>query len=93
MNDVRKLCHTITRQCQAQNKLVNTLDREVKLINQEIAEIESKIKKNEQELIDLKEEYARMIYNASKMNRGLSIVAFVFSSSNLNVLLSINTLW
>ncbi len=78
--------NAITRQFQAQNKLVNTLDREVKLINQEIAETESKIKKNEQELIDLKEEYARMIYNASKMNRGLSIVAFVFSSSNFNQL-------
>ncbi|MDN3202830.1 murein hydrolase activator EnvC family protein [Algoriphagus sediminis] len=78
--------NAITRQFQAQNKLVNTLDREVKLIDQEIEETESKIKQNEQELKELKEEYARMIYNASKMNRGLSIVAFVFSSSNFNQL-------
>lgn len=78
--------NALTRQYQTQNRLVNTLDREVKLIDQEIDETESKIKAYQQELKELKEEYARMIYNASKMNRGLSIVAFVFSSSNFNQL-------
>ncbi|MHA7130753.1 murein hydrolase activator EnvC family protein [Algoriphagus namhaensis] len=78
--------NALTRQYQTQNRLVNTLDREVKLINQEIAETEDKIEKYTEELRELKEEYARMIYNASKMNRGLSIVAFVFSSSDFNQL-------
>lgn len=78
--------NAITRQFQTQTRLVNTLDREVKLINQEINETESKISSLETELKDLKAEYGRMIYNASKLNRGLSIVAFVFSSGNFNQL-------
>jgi septal ring factor EnvC (AmiA/AmiB activator) len=78
--------NAITRQFQTQTRLVNTLDREVKLINQEINETESKISSLEAELKDLKAEYGRMIYNASKVNRGLSIVAFVFSSGNFNQL-------
>lgn len=78
--------NAITRQFQAQNRLVNTLYREVNLINQEIEETEFNIKKYKNELLELKEEYARMIYNASKMNRSLSIVSFVFSSGNFNQL-------
>jgi septal ring factor EnvC (AmiA/AmiB activator) len=80
--------NAITRQFQTQTRLVNTLDREVKLINQEISETEGKITSLEEELKDLKAEYGRMIYNASKLNRGLSIVAFVFSSNNFNQLYS-----
>lgn len=78
--------NVITKKFQTQAKLVNTLDREVKLINQEITSTETKIQTLEQQLVDLKAEYGRMIYNASKLNRGLSIVAFVFSSSNFNQL-------
>jgi septal ring factor EnvC (AmiA/AmiB activator) len=78
--------NVVTTKFQNQTKLVNTLNREVKLINQEISSTESKIKSLERQLIDLKAEYGRMIYNSSKINRGLSIVAFVFSSSNFNQL-------
>jgi murein hydrolase activator len=78
--------NALTRQFQTQTKLVNTLDREVRLINQEISETEKKISGLEIQLKDLKAEYSRMIYNSSKLNRGLSIVAFVFSSGNFNQL-------
>lgn len=78
--------NAITRQFQTQNRLVNTIDREVKLINNEISETENKIASLEVQLKDLKAEYSRMIYNSSKLNRGLSIIAFVFSSSNFNQL-------
>jgi len=78
--------NAVTRRFQTQTRLVNTLDREIKLINQEIGETETKITSLETELIELKAEYGRMIYNASKLNRGLSIVAFVFSSANFNQL-------
>ncbi len=78
--------NAITKQFQTQTRLVNTLDREVKLLNQEINETESKIKSLESQLKELKAEYSRMIYNSSKLNRGLSIVAFVFSSSTFNQL-------
>lgn len=78
--------NALTRQFQTQNRLVNTLDREVRLINQEISETEKKISDLETQLADLKAEYARMIYSSSRINRGLSIVAFVFSSGNFNQL-------
>lgn len=78
--------NAITSQFKSQNRLVNTLDREVSLLSKEILEIENKIAGLEKQLIDLKAEYSRMIYNSSKLNRGLSIVAFVFSSSNFNQL-------
>lgn len=76
--------NALTRQFQTQNRLVNTLDREVRLINQEITDTEKKISDLESQLKDLKAEYARMVYKSSKLNRGLSIVAFVFSSSTFN---------
>lgn len=78
--------NAITRQFQTQTRLVNTLNREVNLINNEIKETESKISTLEVQLKELKAEYARMIYNASKLNRGLSIVSFVFSSGTFNQL-------
>lgn len=78
--------NALTRQFQTQNRLVNTLDREVKLINSEISDTERKIETLELQLKDLKAEYSRMIYNSSKLNRGLSIIAFVFSSANFNQL-------
>lgn len=78
--------NVLTRQFQTQNRLVNTLDREIRLINQEINETEKKISDLESQLTELKAEYSRMIYSSSKINRGLSIVAFVFSSENFNQL-------
>lgn len=78
--------NAITRQYETQNRLVNTLSREVKVLDQEISENEEKIESLTQELKELKEEYARMVYNASKMNRNLSIVSFVFSSGSFNQL-------
>lgn len=78
--------NALTRQFQTQNRLVNTLDREIRLINQEISDTEKKISDLESQLKELKAEYARMIYSSSKINRGLSIVAFVFSSGNFNQL-------
>ena len=78
--------NAITSQFQSQNRLVNTVYREVSLLSSEILEIENKIAGLEKQLIALKAEYARMIYTSSKLNRGLSIVAFVFSSANFNQL-------
>lgn len=78
--------NALTRQFQTQNRLVNTIDREVKLINNEISDTENRIASLEVQLKDLKAEYSRMIYNSAKLNRGLSIIAFVFSSANFNQL-------
>jgi septal ring factor EnvC (AmiA/AmiB activator) len=78
--------NAVTRQFQVQTRLVNTLNREVNLIDKEIEETETKISSLESQLKELKAEYGRMIYNASKLNRGLSIVSFVFSSGTFNQL-------
>jgi septal ring factor EnvC (AmiA/AmiB activator) len=78
--------NALTRQFQTQNRLVNTLDRELKLISTEISATEIQIAFLEDQLKNLKAEYSRMIYNSAKLNRGLSIIAFVFSSSSFNQL-------
>ena len=81
-----KELNAITNQFQSQNRLVNTIDREVTLLSSEIFETENQIAALEKQLSELKAEYGRMIYTSSKLNRGLSIVAFVFSSANFNQL-------
>jgi septal ring factor EnvC (AmiA/AmiB activator) len=78
--------NAVTRQYQTQSRLVSTLDREVKVLDSEIQKNEDDINRLENDLKELKAEYARMIYNSSKLNRNLSIVAFVFSSNNFNQL-------
>lgn len=78
--------NALTKQFQTQNRLVNTLDRELNLISGEITSTEKQITSLEKQLKNLKAEYSRMIYNSSKLNRGLSIIAFVFSSANFNQL-------
>ncbi|MFC4873383.1 murein hydrolase activator EnvC family protein [Negadavirga shengliensis] len=60
---------------------INTLNREVNLINREINETEERIKTLEEELDQLKEEYAQMIYTSYKLNQGVNVITFIFSSS------------
>jgi septal ring factor EnvC (AmiA/AmiB activator) len=60
---------------------INTLNREVNLINREISETEGRIKTLEEELDQLKEEYAQMIYTSYKLNQGVNVITFIFSSS------------
>ncbi len=71
----------VNKQLQTRVTYISTLSREVKLIDNEIKETENKIKGLEQDLITLKKEYADMIYTSSKLNQGLTMTAFVFSSS------------
>ena len=78
--------NAISAQYQSQNRLVTTLDREVNLLTNEIVDLERRINSLEKQLTELKAEYGRMIYNSSKLNRGLSIVSFVFSSTSFNQL-------
>jgi len=79
-----------------QTRLVNTL-RPVKWndINQEINETESEnqlIWKQSEKI--LKAEYGRMIYNASKLNRGLSIVPLYSSSGKLLIIVRlVSCIW
>ncbi|UJP63325.1 murein hydrolase activator EnvC family protein [Mongoliitalea daihaiensis] len=73
--------NAVTKQLQARVTYISTLSREVNLIDREIANTEFKIKSLENELSSLKEEYSKMIYTSAKLNQGLTITAFVFSST------------
>lgn len=71
----------VTNQLETQMAFIRTLNREVNLINKEISETEEKITKLENDLQNLKEEYGNMIYVSYKLNSGVTIMTFIFSSS------------
>ena len=71
----------VNSQLDARMAYINTLSREVLLINTEISQTEKKIGALENDLKTLKEEYAQMIYVSSKLNSGVTIMTFIFSSS------------
>jgi murein hydrolase activator len=73
--------NVVNKQLQTRISYINTLSREVRLLETEITSTEVKIKSLERDLKNLKEEYAAMIYTSSKLNRGMTMTAFIFSSS------------
>jgi murein hydrolase activator len=73
--------NVVNKQLQTRIAYINTLSREVRLLDSEITGTERKIKDLERDLKNLKEEYAAMIYTASKINKGMTVTAFVFSSA------------
>lgn len=73
--------NAVNSQLETRITYINTLNREVNLIDNEIGQTEKKIVSLEKDLIALKEEYATMIYISSKLNSGVTIMTFIFSSS------------
>lgn len=71
----------VTNKLETQMAFIRTLNREVSLINNEISETENKITRLEKDLQNLKEEYGNMIYVSYKLNSGVTIMTFIFSSS------------
>ena len=71
----------VTNQLETQMAFIRTLNREVNLIDKEISETEGKIVQLENDLKNLKEEYGNMIYVSYKLNSGVTIMTFIFSSS------------
>lgn len=71
----------VNSQLDARMAYINTLNREVLLVTNEISQTEKKISALENDLNNLKEEYAQMIYVSSKLNSGVTIMTFIFSSS------------
>jgi septal ring factor EnvC (AmiA/AmiB activator) len=65
-------------------ELINNTRKELQLIDDGIRETEQVIVALENDLDNLKKEYARMIYNASKSSSTLNKMMFVFSSGNFN---------
>lgn len=71
----------VNQKLDARIKYIGTLNREVLLINREISTTEKSIKALETDLENLKQEYATMIYTSYKLNRGVNVLVFIFSSS------------
>ncbi|RZS96150.1 murein hydrolase activator EnvC family protein [Cecembia calidifontis] len=72
--------NALNQQLQNRINYINTLNGEMRLLETEIRETESRIKNLEKELKTLKEEYSGMVYTSSKLNQGMTMTAFVFSS-------------
>ncbi len=79
-NSISEL-NVVNRQLETRSSYINTLNQEVNLLNQEIKETQSLIQSLEDDLKNLKEEYAQMIYTSSKLNSGVTVLSFIFSSS------------
>ncbi|MCH7409234.1 peptidoglycan DD-metalloendopeptidase family protein [Belliella sp. DSM 111904] len=73
--------NVVSKQLETRVTYIRTLSSEISLINREIAETETRIKSLENDLKNLKEEYAKMVYTSSKLNQGLTMTSFIFSSS------------
>lgn len=73
--------NAVSKKLETQVVFINTLSKEVNLINREIKETENKIISLENDLKNLKEEYANMVYTSSKLNSGITVMTFIFSSS------------
>jgi len=74
----------LSRQIEARNNLISSIEKEVAYLDEDIAELEQIITSLEQDLINLKEEYARMIYSASKLNSHYDKLTFIFAAESFN---------
>jgi murein hydrolase activator len=74
----------LNKQIEARNDLITSIGKEVKYMNQEISELEQIIGSLEQDLVNLKEEYARMIYAASKLSSHYDKLTFIFAAESFN---------
>lgn len=72
--------NALNQQLKNRINYINTLNGEMRLLETEIRDTESRIKSLEKELKGLKEEYSGMVYTSSKLNQGMTMTAFVFSS-------------
>ncbi len=71
----------VNQKLEARESYIATLNRELRLVKQEIQQTSSRIDQLEEELKNLKEEYAKMIYTSYKLNQGVNLVAFIFTSA------------
>ncbi len=74
----------IKQQINAQNRKIELINEDLKLMDNELSELEKAKLELDQDLKKLREEYAKMIYNASKRNNSLNELSFLFSAPNFN---------
>lgn len=74
----------LKEQVATQRSLINTLQQEVNLVGQELAELTDIITAMENDVKTLKDEYAQMIYEASKVNNNYNHISYLFSAKTLS---------
>jgi septal ring factor EnvC (AmiA/AmiB activator) len=77
----------LSQQINARNSLIESIGKEVELLDKEIFELEDLIQSMEMDLVLLKEEYAKMIYSASKLNSQYDKLTFLFAAESFNQLI------
>jgi murein hydrolase activator len=74
----------IKQQISAQNRKIDLINEDLSLMTDELKELESAKGELDKDLEKLRQEYAKMIYAASKRNNSLTELNFLFSSSSFN---------
>lgn len=74
----------IKQQIIERQKLIAAIDKEIKLIEDEMSETEAIISSLQADLENLKQEYAKMIFESSKTSNKLNKLMFLFSASSFN---------
>lgn len=74
----------IKQQISAQNRKIELINDDIELMDSELKELQKAKVELDNDLSKLREEYAKMIYNASKRNNSLNELSFLFSAPNFN---------
>ncbi len=76
--------NAINAQIQQREQIRSAIRREISFIEKDISDTEKIIEGLEKDLSDLKKEYARMIYQASKISNRYNQLTFVLSAKSFN---------
>ncbi|NHE55861.1 murein hydrolase activator EnvC family protein [Cyclobacterium plantarum] len=71
----------VIQKLETRESYIATLNKELRVVNLEIKQTSNQITQLEDELETLKEEYAEMIYTSYKLNQGINLITFIFSSA------------
>ncbi|MEQ9437938.1 MAG: peptidoglycan DD-metalloendopeptidase family protein [Cyclobacteriaceae bacterium] len=78
--------NAINQQIGARESLIQSISQELDLLEMQITELGSVISALEEDLVNLKQEYAYMVYAASKTNNSYDRLTFLFSAETFNQL-------
>ncbi len=78
--------NAINQQIEARESLIKSISQEIEILSTQIGEVSSVINALEEDLVNLKNEYAYMVYAASKNTSSYDRLMFIFSSGTFNQL-------
>ncbi len=78
--------NAINQQIEARESLIKSINEELDILSVQIDEVNSVINALEEDLVNLKNEYAYMVYAASKNTSSYDRLMFIFSANTFNQL-------